>query len=53
MEITRARGIQCIAFANVHHDPEKMNRYEEKIAKPDQHFFTDVRAAYEWLLRFG
>jgi len=52
VEITRERGIECIAFANVHHDPAKINRFEEKIAKPNQRFFTDPDVAYEWILRF-
>lgn len=50
VEISHERGIKCIAFANVHHDPEKMGRYEQLIAKPSQHFFTDPQAAYTWLL---
>ena len=51
--ISTERGIRCVAFANVHHDPEKMGRYEEKIAKPNQRFFTDLQQARAWLLSVG
>lgn len=53
MRIFLTRGIQCIAFANVHHDPAKMDNYEKKIAKPEQRFFTDPHAAEEWLAGFA
>ena len=47
--IRAERDVVCVAFANVHHDPEKMARYEERIATADQRFFTSRSAAEEWL----
>ena len=47
--ISTERGVRCVAFANVHHDPDKMSSYERRIAKPDQRFFTDASEAYDWL----
>ncbi len=41
--------VRCVAFANVHHDLDKMARYEEEIAKPNQRFFSDRDAAARWL----
>lgn len=34
------RDVVCVAFANVHHDPTKMARYEEQIATPEQPFLS-------------
>jgi hypothetical protein len=48
-ETTTERGVVCTAFANVHHDAEKMAEYERRIGRPDQRFFTDRSAAEEWL----
>lgn len=48
-EVTVERGVVVEAFANVHHDPTKMARYEELIATPTQRFFTDRRQAEGWL----
>lgn len=50
MKIITTRGIRCIAFANVHHDETKMANYEQRIAKPNQRFFTDAAAAEAWVL---
>ncbi|WP_415910539.1 hypothetical protein [Oleiharenicola sp. Vm1] len=47
--VAAAPRVRCVAFANVHHDPAKMEKYERQIAKPEQRFFTDARAAEAWL----
>jgi hypothetical protein len=47
--ISSTRGIQCTAFANVHHDQNKMDDYRERIGTPNQQFFTSVDQAREWL----
>ncbi len=47
--IRTERDVVCVAFANVHHDPEKMAGYEERIATVNQRFFTSRSAAEEWL----
>ena len=49
-EVRTERGVVCVAFANVHHDPDKMARYEERIATGNQRFFTSRAAAEEWVL---
>ncbi|MNS72371.1 hypothetical protein D3C72_1057800 [compost metagenome] len=49
-EVTATRGIRCAGFANVHHDPAKMARYEAEVGRPDQRFFTDAAEAERWLL---
>ena len=49
LDVTTERGIGCTAFANVHHDAEKMAEYERRIAKPNQRFFTDRDEAERWL----
>lgn len=43
------RGITCTAFANVHHDATKMATYEERLARANEHYFTDADAARAWL----
>jgi hypothetical protein len=47
--VTTTRGIECTAFANVHHDAAKMQNYESRIAKPNQRFFTSRSEAEAWL----
>lgn len=42
--------VRCTAFANVHHDPDKMARYEATVGTTDQRFFSDVATARAWLL---
>ncbi|HEX2046874.1 MAG TPA: hypothetical protein VHF27_03860 [Acidimicrobiales bacterium] len=48
-ELRAERDVVCVAFANVHHDEEKMGRYEERIATANQRFFTSRAAAEAWL----
>ncbi|MFO1183781.1 MAG: hypothetical protein U1E56_03205 [Bauldia sp.] len=49
VEVAAAPRVRCVAFANLHHDPEKMGRYQAKIAKANQRFFSDPAAAAVWL----
>lgn len=49
LAINTSRGIQCVAFANVHHDGAKMRDYEQRIAKPNQRFFTSRTEAEAWI----
>lgn len=44
-----APRVRCTAFANVHHEAAKMERYEREIARPEQRFFTDREPALQWL----
>jgi hypothetical protein len=48
-QLRTERDVVCVAFANVHHDDEKMSRYEERIATTNQRFFTSRAAAEDWL----
>ncbi len=52
-EIRTERGVVCVAFPNVHHDPDKMGRYEERIATGNQRFFTSRAEGEEWLSSVG
>lgn len=49
VDIKNSRGILCTAFANVHHDEQKMASYEERIGKPNQKFFNNLASAETWL----
>lgn len=40
---------RCIAVAHVHHDENKMARYNENIGSVMEKFFTDTNAAHQWL----
>ena len=33
--VTARRGVVCVAFANVHHDPAKMADYERQVGRAD------------------
>jgi hypothetical protein len=48
--LTRTRDIVCQAYANVHHDVDKMTEYERTLGRANQRFFTDGEAARAWLL---
>lgn len=49
LPISRTRGIQCLAFANVHHDANKMADYKRRIGQPNQQFFSNLEEALNWL----
>jgi hypothetical protein len=49
MAVTRTRGILCIAYANVHHDVDKIAEYERTLGRADQRFFTSAGEAKAWL----
>ncbi len=42
-------GRDVTAFANVHHDADKMASYERRIGRPGQRFFTSRDAAEAWI----
>lgn len=44
------RGIQCIALAYCHHDESKMINYEANCGSEYEHYFTNSKIAFEWLL---
>jgi hypothetical protein len=51
--ITSARGVRCVAAAHVHHDQTKMDLYETKFSRTNEHFFVDPVAARSWLEVFA
>lgn len=48
--LTVTRGIVCRAYANVHHDTDKMAEYERTLGRANQRFFTNAEEARLWLL---
>lgn len=50
LPIKITNGIRCTAFANVHHDRNKMADYRKRIGQKNQQFFTDSIKAQDWLL---
>ncbi|WP_141733076.1 hypothetical protein [Oligoflexus tunisiensis] len=51
LHITMLRNRRCFAFANVHHDENKMSLYEIRIGRSDQKFFTNSKQARQWLIQ--
>ena len=49
MSFTTTRGIRCIGAAHVHHDEGKIEKYETKYSRSDEHYFTDPHAALKWV----
>jgi hypothetical protein len=49
MTINVSRGVRCVAFANVHHEKEKMDAYRARIGRDNQQFFSDLESAKKWL----
>ncbi len=42
--------VRCVAFANVHHNADRMADYEDRAGKADQRFFSDLPTARRWIL---
>ena len=40
---------RCLHVAHVHHDPDKMERYEQTLGRDEERFFTDPGRAREWI----
>ncbi|HWQ12941.1 MAG TPA: hypothetical protein VNL77_09075 [Roseiflexaceae bacterium] len=51
--LTTTRRIMCVAVAHVHHDPDKMALYQERVGRANERFFTDYGAAHAWLSQVG
>ena len=49
MTIASDEVARCVAFANVHHNADRMVDYEQRAGKPDQRFFSDLAAAHRWI----
>lgn len=52
MKFTRTRGIHCFAAVHVHHDKEKIGKYEENFGRVNEHFMTDPEKAMQWILNY-
>ena len=50
MPVTQTTGKICLAYANVHHDVDKMTEYERTLGRANQRFFTDASVARQWIL---
>ncbi|QHV93659.1 hypothetical protein [Spirosoma endbachense] len=49
MRYTNTRGITCVAAAHTHQDALKIDAYEQRFGRENEHFFTDPQKAYEWI----
>ncbi len=49
LALERTRGIICFAAAHVHHDPDKIAHYAQRLARPCERFFTDRGEAEVWI----
>ncbi|TGL97520.1 hypothetical protein EHQ76_14625 [Leptospira barantonii] len=49
MSFQNMRGIRCLAAVHVHQDATKIDSYEEKFGKENEHFYTDPDRASEWI----
>lgn len=47
--LSNKRGIRCIAMANAHQDASKMLDYQTKFSNATEQYFTDEKAAWEWI----
>jgi hypothetical protein len=43
------RGIKCVAAAHTHQDASKIEQYENRFGRKEEHFFTDQKKAEEWI----
>lgn len=50
--LTTERGIQCVAAVHVHQDETKINKYEELYSRENEHFWTDLKRAEEWIRNY-
>lgn len=49
MQYTTTRGIQCVAAAHAHQDETKIEQYETRFGRDNEHFFTNQEAAMNWI----
>jgi hypothetical protein len=52
MKFSRTSGIHCYAAVHVHHDKEKIGKYEENFGRENEHFMTDPEKAMQWILNY-
>ncbi len=49
MTFTNTRGIKCSAAVHCHQDATKIELYQQKFSRKNEHFFTDPAKAMEWI----
>ncbi|MBM9501243.1 hypothetical protein JWG44_13380 [Leptospira sp. 201903071] len=49
MRFRNHRGIRCLGAVHVHQDKTKIDSYEEKFGRDNEHFYTDPQIAEEWI----
>jgi hypothetical protein len=49
IQLGTTRGIRCVAMANVHHNADKMNDYQNRFSSEHEQYFTDQEGALRWI----
>jgi hypothetical protein len=49
MQLTRTRGIACVAAVHVHQDQSKIEKYDSLFGKETERFFTDPFLGESWI----
>jgi hypothetical protein len=49
LQLTRTRGIACLAAAHVHQDQSKIEKYDSLFGKETERFFTDPALGEGWI----
>lgn len=49
MVLKNERGIQCVAAVHCHQDSTKIEQYESRFGKDNEHFYTDPVLAEQWI----
>jgi len=49
---SNTRGIQCTAAVHVHQDASKIDQYEARFGREEEHFFSDPIKADQWIRSF-
>lgn len=49
LDIEAAPRVRCIGFANVHHNADRMDSYQQRAGNAEQRFFSDRDLARTWL----
>lgn len=49
MTFITTRGIQCVAAVHCHQDVTKIELYQQRFSRENEHFFTDPARALQWV----
>ncbi|MGV3666784.1 MAG: hypothetical protein ACO1NV_11665 [Leptospira bouyouniensis] len=52
LKITSEKGIQCYAAVHCHQDSYKIQEYEKRFGKENEHFYDDPIVSEEWIRNF-